>query len=102
MVEIGKAEEWLNILDFLWNWPILDDLNFVWGHGEAFSWQHISEVFAVSDVELAFVCMGKRSVSVEPAEYFPNMEFVLGNIVRIDEDVVQISPSGITNDLNEP
>ena len=33
---------------------------------------------------------GKRSVSTESAEYFPNMEFVLGNVVRIDEDVVQI------------
>src|SRR5882724_8144960 len=30
MVEIGKAEEGLNILDFSWNWPILDNLNFVW------------------------------------------------------------------------
>jgi len=36
MVEVGKAEERLNILDFLWYWPILDDLNFVRGHGEAF------------------------------------------------------------------
>src|SRR5882724_3925795 len=34
-VEIGKAEEGLNVLDFLWNWPILDDLDFVQGHGEA-------------------------------------------------------------------
>jgi len=36
MVEIGKAKEGLNVLDFSWNWPILDDLDFVWGHGEAF------------------------------------------------------------------
>jgi len=36
MVEIGKAEEGLNILDFSWCWPILDDLTFVQGHGEAF------------------------------------------------------------------
>jgi len=35
MVEIGEAKERLNILDFLWYWPILDDLDFVWGHGEA-------------------------------------------------------------------
>jgi len=34
--------------------------------------------------------MGKKSVSAESAEYFLNMEFVLRNIVRIDEDVVQI------------
>ena len=43
-----------------------------------------------SDVELAFVCTGKKSVSTESVEYFPNVEFVLGNIVRIDKDVVQI------------
>src|SRR5882724_932049 len=35
-VESGKAKEILNILDFLWYWPILVDLDFVWGHGEAF------------------------------------------------------------------
>jgi len=35
-VEVGKAEERLNILDFSWCWPILDDLDFVQGHGEAF------------------------------------------------------------------
>src|SRR5882724_11567748 len=33
-VEIGKAKEGLNVLDFLWYWPILDNLDFVWGHGE--------------------------------------------------------------------
>ena len=41
-------------------------------------------------MELAFVCMGKKSISVESAEYFLNMEFVLGNVVGIDEDVIQI------------
>jgi len=41
-------------------------------------------------MELAFVCMGKKSISVESAEYFPNVEFVLRNIVGIDEDVIQI------------
>jgi len=34
--------------------------------------------------------MGKKSISAEYAEYFPNMGFVLGNVVRVDEDVVQI------------
>jgi len=36
MVEVGKAKERLNILDFLWYWPILDDLDFVGSHGEPF------------------------------------------------------------------
>jgi len=41
-------------------------------------------------MELTFVCMGKKSVSAESAECFLNVGFVLGNVVRIDEDVVQI------------
>jgi len=41
-------------------------------------------------MELAFVCMGKKSVSAESAEYFPNMEYVFRNVVGIDEDVIQI------------
>ena len=41
-------------------------------------------------MKFAFVCTGKNSVSAESVEYFLNMEFVLGNIVGIDEDVIQI------------
>jgi len=89
-VKFGKTEEGLDVLDFLRFWQVLDDLDFVQGHGEAFWRQNISEVFTGSGMELAFVCMGKKSVSVESAEYFPNFEFVLGNVVGIDEDVIQI------------
>ena len=84
MVEVGKTEEGLNVLDFLGFGPILDNLDLVWGHGEAFWRQHVSEVFAGSDMELAFVCMGKKSISMESSEYFPNMSFVLRNVVRVD------------------
>src|SRR5882672_10185124 len=90
IVEVGETKEGLNILDFLGFRPILDNLDLVQGHGEAFWRQHVSEVFTGSEVELAFVCMGKKSISVESSEYFPNMSFVLGNVVRIDEDVIQI------------
>jgi len=41
-------------------------------------------------MELAFVCMGKSSINTESAEYFPNVGFMLGNVVRIHEDVIQI------------
>ena len=42
-------------------------------------------------MELTFICMGKKSVSAESAEYFPNVEYVLRNVVRIDEDVIHKS-----------
>jgi len=62
-IEVGKSEERLDVFDFLWFWPILDDSDLVRGHGEAFGGQHISEVFAGSDMELTFVCMGKQSLA---------------------------------------
>ena len=52
--------------------------------------QHISEVFTGSDVEFAFVCTGKKSISTESAEYCLHVEYVFRNVVGIDEDVVQI------------
>jgi len=75
----------------------LDNLDLVWGHGEAFGRQHVSKVFTGSDVELTFVCMGKKSVSMGSSEYFPNMRFVLGNVVGVDEDVIHIDDD---NDIN--
>jgi len=41
-------------------------------------------------MELTFICMGKKSISAESREYFSNMEFVLRNVVGIDEDVIKI------------
>src|SRR5882672_11845000 len=72
MVEVGETEEGLKVLDFPRFRPILDNLDLVWGHGEAFRRQHVSKIFTGSDVELAFVCTGKKSISVESSEYFPN------------------------------
>jgi len=89
-VKVGEAEERLNILDFPWYGPILNNLDFVWGHCEAFRGQHVSEVFTGSDMELTFFCMGKNSVSTESTEYFQDMGFRLGNVVRINEVVIQI------------
>src|SRR5467141_2899126 len=90
MVEVGETEEGLNVLEFPGFGPILDNLDLVRGHGEAFGRQHVSKVFAGNDVELAFVCMGNKSISVELSEYFLDMGFVLGNVVRVDEDIIQV------------
>jgi len=35
-VKIGKAKKGLNIFDLSGFGPILDNMEFVWGHGEAF------------------------------------------------------------------
>src|SRR5882724_3317035 len=81
LVKIGETKERLNIFDFSGFRPILDYLDFVRRHGEAFGRQHISEVFAGSDMKFAFVCTGKKSVSAESAKYFSNMSLMFGNVV---------------------
>src|SRR5882672_9712712 len=100
-VKFGETEEGLNVLDFLGFGPILDNLDLVQGHGEAFGRQHISKVFSGSDMEFAFVCMGKKSISAELSEYFPDMGFVLGNVGRVDENVIQVDDDNYVNHICE-
>ena len=52
-------------------------------------------------MELAFVCASKQSISTEPAKYFLNVNFVFGNVVGIDEDVVQIYDDYDINHIHE-
>src|SRR5882724_1221884 len=100
-IEVGTSEERLDVFDLPGFRPILDDLDLVRGHGEAFRRQHVSEVFAGSDMELAFVCMGKQYIGAEPMKYFLHMSFVLGNVVGIDENVVQIYNDNDVNHICE-
>src|SRR5882724_7213544 len=44
-IEVCESKERLDVFDFLGFRPILDDLDLVRGHGEAFGRQHVSEVF---------------------------------------------------------
>src|SRR5882724_12671909 len=41
-------------------------------------------------MKLALISLGKNSISSESLEYFLNMGLVLGHIVGVDEDVIQI------------
>src|SRR5882724_338155 len=100
-VEVGKTKERLNIFDLSGFRPILDYLDFVRRHGEAFGRQHISEVFTGSDVKFAFVCTGKKSVSTESAKYFSNVSLMFGDVVRVDKDVIQIDDDNDVNHICE-
>ena len=95
MIEVGETKEGLNVLDFTWFWSILDNLNFVLGHSQAVGREHISKVFTGSDVKFPFICMGEKVISSESAEYFPDVSFMLGKFIGIDQYVVQID-----NDIN--
>src|SRR5882724_12053539 len=84
-IKVGKTKERLTIFDLSGFGPILDYLDFVRCHGEAFWRQHISKVFTGSDVKFTFVCMGKKSVSVESVKYPSDMSLMFSNVVRVDE-----------------
>jgi len=45
--------------------------------------------------------LGKKSISLESSEYFLNMGLVLGYIVRVDEDVIQIDDDCDINHVSE-
>ena len=66
------------------------NLDFVWGHSQAIGREHVSEVFAGSDMKFAFICTGEKAVSAESAEYFPDVLFVLRKVVGIDQYVIQV------------
>ena len=80
----------MNVLDFTWFRPILDNLDSVGGHSQAVGREHVSEVFTGSDVKFTFICTGEKAISAESAEYFPDMLFVLRKVIGIDQYVVQI------------
>ena len=80
----------MKVLDFAWFRPILDDLDFVRGHSQAVGREHVSEVFAGSDMKFPFICTGEKAISMESVEYFQDGSFVLGKVVGIDQYVVQV------------
>ena len=45
IIEVGKSEKRLNIFDFSWLEPVLDDFDFVTGHSELKRRKDIPKVF---------------------------------------------------------
>jgi hypothetical protein len=90
MIEVGEAKEGLNVLDFPQFWPIEDGLHFVFSHAESVRGKDVSEVFHTVPVEFAFPGIGIQAMLPESAEDFFDMLFVLGHIVRVDQDVIEV------------
>jgi hypothetical protein len=89
-VEVGKAKEGLNVFDFPWFWPIEDGLHFVFSHLESVRGKDVSEVFHTVPVEFAFPSVGIQAMLPESVEDFFDVLFVLGHIVRVDQDVIEV------------
>jgi len=80
----------LNILDFLGFQPVLNNLYFVIGHGEARRRKDVSQILYQLRVEFAFLCFGIKTSLVETLEYFFYMPVMLRYVIRVDEYIIQI------------
>jgi len=87
-IEIGEAEEGLNILNFPWLRPILYDLNLCLVHGESLRRQNVSKIFHSLGVELTLVSMGIEAIFSESLEHFFNVLLVVCKVVGVNEDVI--------------
>ena len=54
-IEVGKAEEGADILDFLGSGPLSDAIEFDWVHGKLAGFDDHAEVFNFSGGEFAFL-----------------------------------------------
>ncbi|KIK20365.1 hypothetical protein PISMIDRAFT_105964, partial [Pisolithus microcarpus 441] len=73
-VEVGNAQEGLNVLHFTRFRPVSDGLNLILGHKE-------SEVFDGLGVELTLLWFGIETVLPESAKNLTNMFFVVFYII---------------------
>src|SRR5437899_3126766 len=89
-VEVGKAKEGLDVLDFPWFRPVTDCLDLFRSHGEPLRREVEAEVFDGGGMELTLFRFSIELVFVEASEDFFDMSFVQLLVLRVDEDVVKV------------
>ena len=80
----------MNVFDLAGFQPIKDGLHFVSSHAEFVRHKNVSEVFHTVLVKLAFPGIGVKAMFPELVEDFFDVLFVLGHVVRVDEDVIEV------------
>jgi hypothetical protein len=73
----------LNVLYFLWLWPVLDSFNFIFGHFKTIGRQDITQILNRLGVELAFIGMRIKAILMEAMENITDMLLVVRNIIRM-------------------
>jgi len=80
----------LNILDFLGLWPVLNNLDFVIGHGKARRRKNVFQILYQLRVKFVFLCFDIKISLIEVLEYFFNMLVMFGHVIQIDKYIIQI------------
>ena len=87
-VEVGEAEEGLNVLDVPRLGPIDDCLDLILRHVEAFRRKHVTQVLDSVCMKLTLVGTSVKTVFSEPSEDFSHVFRMVVRILGVDEDVV--------------
>ena len=90
LIEIGKAQEGLDVFDLLGFRPILNDLDFVRGHSEATRREYTAQILDGRDMEKTLIGAGIEVMLLELSENFLDMALVFFLEVGVDEDVIQV------------
>jgi len=91
----------LNILDFLGFQPVLNNLYFVVGHGEARRRKNVSQILYQLGVEFAFLCFGIKTNLAETLEHFFYILVMFKHVIRVDEYVIQIDHNTDIQEIGE-
>jgi hypothetical protein len=76
MVEVGKAKEGLNVLDFPWFRPVVDCLDLLRSHGKPLRREAEAKIFDRGGMELTLFRFGIESMFMEMLEDFLDMLIV--------------------------
>ena len=89
-VEVGKAEEGADILDFLGSGPLSDAIEFDWVHGKLTGFDDHTEVFDFSGGEFAFLKFEMEVKFHHPLQDTFSAFFVNGGVRGEDEEVIHV------------
>lgn len=101
LVKVTETQKELNILDILGFWPVQDCLDFVRGHLEALRTEDVTEIFNSIKMILTFVCVSVKSMSMELLEDFLDMFSVFFQVIRVDQDIIEIYNHEDVNHVRE-
>jgi hypothetical protein len=89
-IEVGEAQEGLDVADFPWFRPILNAIYFGGVHREAVGRKDETKVLDTFRVELAFVGASVQSMLSEATQDLADVSAMVGLVVGVDENVVQV------------
>jgi hypothetical protein len=90
VVEIGKAQEALNLSECGWGWPVTDDLDFNWINMYAMLINNVAQVMNHVHAEGEFFQVGVELVMSQGVQDLLNMLQVFFPSFTLNEDVIQI------------